>query len=193
MMRKLLITLAMLAFAAPAFAYLNFNVLVGSKALGSSDWKPVEQQSLRGFHFDGTPASWPLAITADLFDSKAEKTTSSNGIISSTQRIRLTGETSEYDLGVRGYLGDEERAAIFLGGGVGLVTATAHFRTPSGRKFTDTDTGQGLWADTGIMGRFFGNVNLGVDLRWSSAKMKIFGSQTNAGGTSTIFFVGYGF
>lgn len=187
-MRKFLIMLAMLSLASPALANVNFNLLLGSKALESSDWAPVEDQGLLGLHFDGTPAGWPVAFSVDLIGTGKE-----GYVYYGSGRAKLTGTTSEYDLGVRRYVGDVNNLSAFFGGGVGLIGAKAEVKDPFLGNQSEEDSALGLWLNGGVMARVLGNVNVGAELRWSRAEVTLFDTTTDAGGVAFAFFVGYGF
>jgi hypothetical protein len=149
------------------------NLAVGSKSLGRNDWSPVDDQSSFGVLIDLRREDWPLGLALDVFRT-------------SDDSRRVEGETTEIGLGMRkvwhGLLGWHP----YVGGGLALIRDRLEIGSDS-----DEDTGLGLWVGGGLFLTIARHLNLGFDLRWSTAETTLFGERVDAGGTLGSLLVGY--
>jgi len=183
----------------------NLNILYGLKYL-SDDWKPVENQSEIGIMFDIKHKKFPVSLAFDYFFSKDE----ASGDIS--------GETSEFDLGIR-YYDDQlfKRARPYFGGGIAYLTAKAdnipaivieeEKGIPVEKTVTVSDNAGsvGAYINGGLRYTIFKYLNIGIDLRWSSTTVNLSGEYLDTGkaylpgidfevgGLHTLVFLGFHF
>jgi hypothetical protein len=176
----------MLVFCSPALAETgNFNLLLGRKTLEKSDWEPLEEQFAASLHLDVTPDGWPVAFAVDFLGSATQEDNYHGS------GWDLEASTGEYDFGVRKFFGDVTGFAGFIGGGLGYFEAEAK-TSFGGLSGSEDGSGFGFWIDGGIQGRAGTNLNLGLDLRISRAKVDVGGVDVEAGGTTFGVYIGYG-
>jgi hypothetical protein len=179
------VLLAGAAFAAPTAALAryegNVNFLVGQKWLNTADWQPVDTQPELGIMLAFAPERAPIYFALDVLAS--QKTTG-----------EITGETREYDVGVR-KVWNAGRTHPFLGAGGCLIVSRLRSNSPtSGYSYGDENFG--VWVDAGVTWRLGDHFNLGFDVRVSTAHATF--ASTNppveaaTGGFHAGILLGYG-
>ena len=169
-MRTGLVFLLLFLVGSPALAVAadgwsgNANLFLGGKFLDSNDWSPAQDQFEVGLMLDAQPPQWPLGLAADL-------------LFGFSSGAGADVEIHEYDLGIRKVFEGLPLVHPYLGGGVSIETA----QISSGGLSVD-DTGVGYWVGGGLMAHVLSFLNLGVDLRYSSASVKFSGFNIEAGG-----------
>ena len=173
----------LIVMSAPAFAVSgNVNLFLGQKNLNSSDWKPVEEQPEAGVLFDIRGDNWPVSIAVDVLGSADSYRDNKLG-------KHYRGSTYEFDVGVRKVLSNSEsNFHPYVGGGLALVRAKIE-ETVSNQSVDDNSVG--IWLDGGIYWTFARHYNLGLDLRYSRAKVSLIGGDAEAGGAHGGLVFGY--
>jgi len=142
----------------------NADVFLGGKFMESSDWSPAQDQIEAGLLLDVEPPQLPLSLAADF-------------LFGFSSGAGADVQVNEYDLGLRKIFEIIPLVHPYLGGGVSIETA----ELSSGGASID-DTGVGYWLEGGLMTHVLTILNLGLDLRYSSASVKISGFNVNPGG-----------
>jgi len=111
----LIIALLVLSFFSVAFAETtgNVNLFLGQKHLDKDDWEPTEDQGEGGIEFDIADKSWPISIAVDMLGSSDEEKVGG---------LKLTGSTSEFNLGVKKIF-SVDSIHPFVGGGISFMNA----------------------------------------------------------------------
>ncbi|HXN07210.1 MAG TPA: outer membrane beta-barrel protein [Nitrospiria bacterium] len=160
----------------------NVNLFLGSKALNTNDWSPVETQGEVAVEWDFRERSWPINILLGLRSS--DKTTSQGG-------IDFEGKTSEFSLGVRKYWDfPPYNIHPYLGGGFSDINAEITASVP-GNSASLSGSGLGTWFGGGVVWVLGNHFNIGFDLRASSASVTMGGISGNAGGGHAGLLLGY--
>lgn len=155
----------------------NANWFIGIKALDETEWSPTEAQAELGLEFDFRKRSWPVNIAVDYMRGKGD------GV---ALGIYFESETSELNLGIRKIFDTIPYTRFFLGGGLAMINGKF-----SGLGLSDDDTALGTWLNGGVYWTIAEHLNLGLELKFSSASVNIFGVDANAGGTHFGFLAGY--
>ena len=142
----------------------NANVFLGGKFMDSNDWSPAQDQFETGLLLDVEPPPLPVSLAADF-------------LFGFSSGAGIDVQVNEYDLGIRKIFEMIPLVHPYLGGGVSIETA----ELSSGGASID-DTGVGYWLEGGLMTHVLTILNLGLDLRYSSASVKISGFNVNPGG-----------
>ena len=197
-MKLTVVTVGLLAAAAltlsPAQADADghVNFFLGQKSLSSDDWKPLDDQFEFGAVMSFGQDDWPVHIAVDVLTSVDQETVYDPF----TGDVTFTGSTFEIDAGVR-KIWKAGQVRPYIGGGVGVMGAALMFNFGFD-SVAAIDATLGIWADTGVFFRLGSHFNIGLDLRYSSAKVDLdFGSgigarDVNAGGFSYGLLMGFG-
>lgn len=185
---RALLALALTAPFASAYAADdasgNLNFIAGKKWLDKGDWKPVEEQTSFGISVNYEPEGWWAGLTLDVLNGTGED---DNG----TRRV--VSDTWEYDIGPKKVFkipGAPLR--VYVAGGYAYISGTMKVKNASGTA-QDEGSGSGAWASTGIFVTLAHQINLGVEARYSTAKVDIAGVSADAGGTNVGAIVGFHF
>lgn len=159
----------------------NVNLFLGAKALDKGEWElfQVEEQTQFGILVDWGKTDWPVNIAIDILASRA---------IESTVVADYEASTEELNLGVRRVFGDIVRP--YIGGGVAAINASLKGST-YGISVSDSDHAVGLWVNGGICLNIGNTFNVGLDLRYSHAKVKLFDNDFHIGGIHVGLVLGY--
>lgn len=179
--------LAVLAGTAPASGQGwsgDANLFLGAKALGEGDWGPTDRQGEFGIQTNLTGPEWPVSLAVDLLAAGNDEDVSSGGF--TEQRAR----TSELDLGARKLWGGDPVVRPYVGGGLAFATGEIERRGPF-RTVRDRDSGVGLWLDAGLLWTLSRAFDLGFDAKLSTAEVRLFGDDKNAGGLHLGLLLGY--
>lgn len=204
-MKKLLLALFVVSIilVQPVYSATtgNLNFSIGQKFMESSDWKPVTELNEGRLSFDITSDDWPVSIAISYGAATGSENTHMFGL-----DTKLTLETQEFDIGVKKiwsfgnqydiYSEDLQSAPyhLFLGGGISSIMATASIDVSGLGKNEQTDAGMGIWLSAGAYYTFYDHLNLGAEVRYTSAKVD-FGTPEDLeiGGTHYGVFIGYCF
>jgi opacity protein-like surface antigen len=142
----------------------NANLFLGGKFMDSNDWSPAQDQFEAGLLLDVEPPPLPLSLAADF-------------LFGFSSGAGVDVQVNEYDLGVRKIFEIIPLVHPYLGGGVSIETA----ELSAGSASID-ETGVGYWVEGGVMTHLLTILNLGLDLRYSSADVNFSGVTLNSGG-----------
>jgi hypothetical protein len=201
-MRKI-ITLALICFtfSIPGLAFCesdarppawlgNVNLFLGSKFLNEDDWKPVEEHVEGGILFDIRRKTWPVSIAVDLLYSRDDKDIAVDVLGFGKVNANAESQTVEVNIGVRKIWESLKYFRPFIGGGPAIIKAELE-ATQFGVSISDDDTGFGVWIDAGVYVTLARHLNLGIDARWSKAKVEIFDAEGEAGGWHIGALIGF--
>ena len=166
----------------------NVNLsLGGEKSLDEDDWAPIEDQDEMGILVDFKKNSWPLSLAMDFLQSEDSKLALDplSGLLFS-----LSGKTREVNLGVRKIWEDTSSARFYVGGGIAHISMEVG-ASLLGVSQSEQDDAVGLWANGGVYFTLGHAFNVGLDLRYSNAKVTFFGVEGEAGGRHMGLLVGY--
>ncbi len=184
----LMLVLGPFLFAAPVLAGGgDVNVLFGQKSLSEDtlDDAGVEGQSQFGVSVT-LDFQWPVMLAVDLLSSSEENVQTSNlGVPGASLRLETDVDTTELAVGVRKFWG-RNNFQPFVGGGLAYVQLDARQMESGtlgpGIPFStlvvdDDDSGIGLWLNGGVLYRLGGQINVGLDVRYSDASADLTPAQ----------------
>jgi len=196
---RALVVAASLAFAFPALAQesppstrptaklaADFNFLLGTKVLDREEWgKDLSNQFLTGLETTWGKPSWRVGIAADALFANAEKR---RGTFSEEEVTR--GSTLELAVGARAIL-PLGRVRPFFGAGAEIAQGDVQVLRRADSDEAHGGGATGWWAGGGVFGRFGKTANVGLSVRWSTARAKASGFDKDAGGM--VYAVTFGF
>ncbi len=145
---------------------MNLGLQIGQKGLSTDDWKAgtldVSSQLLYGVHVD-KDMGWPVLVAADLLMSGG-----SDG--------DLKGSTMELGVGVRKYF-EMNKIKPYVGAGLAYISGKVEFNA-----FDDNAGAVGFFANGGALYPINEKLNVGLDLRFSSATADFSGTDVAVGG-----------
>jgi hypothetical protein len=170
----------------------NLNFMIGQKWLKESEWSPVDQQPELGVLFAFAPERSPIYFAIDALYSRDTQTmdTSLYGA------VEVEGTTQEYSIGIRKvWNGDGRSTRPFLGAGGCVVLSDLNLDSAAVTRHLG-DKSYGVWIEGGITWRLGKHVNLGFELRYSTASASFEGLgqpiDVDAGGFHAGVLIGYG-
>ncbi len=178
----------------------NVNGLVGIKMLDDSDWGDFDDQTEIGIMADFGMDSWPLSLSANLLYSSDSTSDYHDNEINDTYYYTYYGEdatTVELNLGVKKIWPLAGRFNLYVAGGLAVIYGEMEITRADNLSgsYRDTDreddTGLGGWGGVGCYFTFANHVNLGVDLRYSTAEIDMYNDEIDAGGVHVGMLVGY--
>jgi hypothetical protein len=160
----------------------NFNIFLGVKAL-ESGWQQMDDQFEFGGFLTIGRDNWPIDIAVDFLASEHNVGGCGYWDFLCT-RPETLGRTFEVDAGVR-KIWNTGKVLPYVGAGVGFIRA--EFRTSGGNIYADSsDLALGWWAETGLLYRPIKILEIGLDVRYSTANVDLhfgYGAQSvDAGG-----------
>ncbi len=170
--------------AAPSRAEGEIALFLGQRQLDDQEWQfprpePDAPPPLQTFALDSQPQigmllsvgpeAWKVRMAIDLF-------------VSQDDDGQFEARLYELDGGVRKFWGVwKDRIRPYAGGGAAFIKAEV--RRNLSLISTDTDDlGAGLWLEGGAMFKVRKKFSLGLDLRYSTADVTLFGDKLDAGG-----------
>lgn len=162
----------------------NVGVYLGQKQLDDTDWARHDAQSTIAMVLDVKPSQWPVSIALDLFGTGDE---------AKQDGVKHEAYTAEAHLGLRKVFQlpiENCKFRPYVGAGIALVHAEAKSRRDS-QTTSDDDADHGYWLGVGTYFRATEHVNLGVDVRYSKAKLTLLDTERDAGGVNIGVGVGY--
>lgn len=193
-MKKLLCFLVVgLFLAAPSLAFSEYDqpwtgnakLLLGGKFLDSTNWTVggvdyASQYEIGGL-FDFRAKDWPINLAGDVLYSWRTRGTVKAGVF-------------ELNLGVRKYFEDDPKLRPYIGGGGAYMKASLDLGLTNMAGTIDDDTGLGVWVNAGLSYLITDQLTIGVDFRYTWAKMSIFAlTDISAGGLHAAVTVGLRF
>jgi hypothetical protein len=158
----------------------NVNFSFGAKALDKDDWTPLESQSEFGVNVDFGKKSWPFSIAIGFLASSKDD---------NSYGIKLEGSTRELRAGIIKIWEPTPTIRPYIGGGLAMINAKIE-ASDGYMGLSVDDQGVGGYANGGIYWILTKHLNLGFDLAYSRATLKLAGMDGEAGGGHASFFVG---
>jgi len=148
----------------------DIHAFGGGKILRKDDWAPADQQFEYGGEMDFQPSSWPIALTAGYYRGHASGDAGDGmGDFKST--------TTEIQAGIKKFWQSGSVGRPYVGGGVTFASAKGELEDVSSK-----DNGVGAWIGGGYLFQFGRHFDLGIDTKYSYAKVTVEGVDVNAGG-----------
>jgi hypothetical protein len=164
----------------------DVNLLVEEKFLDTVEWEPTDRQGELGLMTNWQGRSWPVAVAADFLAASREAPF--QGGVYTQQQAR----TFELDLGARKIWQARWDLRPYAGIGPALAYARLQNLGPV-QTISSSDSGAGFWMDAGVFYIFTDVLNIGIDVRYSYAKVRLFGLDKDAGGLHVGLLAGYHF
>lgn len=167
------------------------GLLAGPKFLDRSGWQHADTHLEVGVKLDLGRKGWPTSLAADFLYSMARGSADVR-LLGDLVRVRtdVFASTTEADLGLRKTWESHPRLRPSLGGGVALVSARWRPRV-AGFSFSREDSGTGVWLSGGLAWLATENLTVGVEARWSTARLRVGGSEIDAGGAHAGILAGW--
>jgi len=178
LLATIIATLAMPLHAEEAGWDGHVSLITGSKALDDKDWGEHDRQSAGGIISDFKRSNWPVSIAVDVISSIDDS--KKNGLVESW--------TSEVDIGVR-KIWELDSVAIKPYVGAGIAFVNAEQRRTNDRKQDDSTTG--VWVGAGAYWDVSDHFNVGLDVRYTDAEVKLFDKDYQAGGVTAGLTLGF--
>jgi hypothetical protein len=169
----------------------SVGLLAGAKFLERSGWRQTDTQLELGVKLDIGGRSWPVWIAADFLQSMA-RGSADVFLLGNLVRVRtdIFASTTEADFGLRKTWESHPRLRPSLGGGVALASARWRPRA-AGISFPREDSGTGVWLSGGLSWLATESLTVGVEARWSTASLRLGGSEIDAGGAHAGVVAGW--
>lgn len=205
-MKKIIYALLMLVFfITPAIAAAegwsgNVNGLLGLKLLDDSDWGDFDDQTEIGVMADFGMDSWPLRMSANFLYSSDSTSDYHDNEVGDTYYYTYYAEdatTVELNLGAKKIWSPAEKFNLYVAGGVAVIYGEMEITRANNLSGTyrdsdsEDDTGLGGWAAMGCYVTFSRHLNVGIDLRYSTAEIDMYNDEIDAGGVHVGLLVGY--
>ena len=178
----------------------NANGFVGVKLLDEDDWGQFDDQFELGASADFKQKHWPFSLTAALSYSGDSDSDYDDTWNDDRYRYTYYGErayTVELNLGIKKIWEFVPTWKIsFAGGGTilyGAVETTWEDNLAGYYRDTEEedDVGFGYWGAVAVYTTIFSHLNVGVDVRYSKAEIKLYNKDREAGGIHIGLMVGY--
>lgn len=172
---------ALLTLAEAQDSIVNTKAYLGGKTIDDRAWSAQDGHGSVGLLTDFNTGFQGLRVAVDLFGSGSEDST--------TSQVEGT-YMAEAHLGLRKYLYLQSRFNPYLGGGVNLAYAT-QTNNDGSEKTEEEDTDTGLWLNAGVDYRLTDHLTAGVDLRYATAKVELYGESVELDATAFGLSLGY--
>jgi hypothetical protein len=178
-LRRLPLLFSLSAFLLTAAAPLHaewdgdLNVVLGAKRLDEDPWKPVDSQPSFGLMADARQDDWPLNLAFDIYYS-GDKGTASG--------VTRDGSTTELNIGIRKIFRTTQAMRPFVGVGSSFIRAYLKDTSAGLPERSDSDWGAGVWIGGGVYWTLADALNVGFNLKYSSAKVTLLDERFEAGG-----------
>lgn len=162
----------------------NVGGYLGKKTLDDKDWPQHDKHDSIGMVLDFKKKDWPVSVAVDWFGTGDENQSGSdkNNVYSAEAHI---GVRKIFELPI-----PDCKLRPYVGGGLALVHAEQEIHA-NGVTSKSDDSDQGYWIGTGTYYRVSENLNLGLDVRYSEAQVRLGGDEREAGGVLAGLGVGY--
>jgi len=151
----------------------DLNVVLGAKRLDSNPWKPIDSQPSFGLMLDARQPDWPINLAFDIYHSADEGTAGG---------VTRDGSTTELNIGIRKIWRTDAAMRPFIGVGSSFVRATLKDTSAGLPSRSDSDGGAGVWIGGGIYWTLADALNIGFNLKYTSAKVTLLDERFDAGG-----------
>lgn len=189
-MRRIALAIALFlpgsALAQESFA-ADLNFLIGQKQLDRDDWgDDLDRQLITGAETTWRKRGWRVGVAADAMFANKEKR---RGTFAEEEVTR--GSTLELAVGVRAIV-PFGRWRPHAGAGIELAQADRQVLRRQEADDAAGAGGTGWWASGGVFARLGRTANLGLSVRWSSARVKSGSFDGEAGGMVYGVTLGFG-
>ena len=193
------IAVMLVLFAGPAMAKMKgeVNLFLGMKNVKDSDFERIEflppeefpnstldvsSMSEYGIGANFGGVDWPVMIAVDFLMASEDDAYNFEYYGDYQFRLDAELETTEIDVGVRKFWTNHDKFHPYVGGGVAFIDADAELalfgpdvlplrQTTEWFSQCASDSGTGLWLNTGVLWRITPRLSLGFDLRYSDASV----------------------
>jgi len=160
----------------------NVSAYLGQKSLDNKDWSNIDKPLSVGVLFDIKKKSWPVSIALDIIASGDVEELGSQ-----KDEVRM----SEIHLGARKIFALKNSSfKPYLGGGLALVTAERNNKTAISKLSSKNDA-VGVWVGVGTYVSMSEHFMIGLDLRYSKAKVELYNIDHEVGGFNAAITAGY--
>jgi hypothetical protein len=167
----------------------NLNLFAGQKWLNTGDWEPADQQPELGLMLAFGEERSSVHFSIDAFYSKDDE----SGSVPPTDSI-VSAWSKEFSIGVR-KVWDRSVTRPQIGAGATVISVHEDRDGPSG-PVSNQAHNYGVWVDAGISWRLARHLNLGIDARYSGARVALGEGLARrdvlAGGVHLGLLLGYG-
>jgi opacity protein-like surface antigen len=170
----------------------NLNLLTGTKTLDKDDTAPVDKQKEIGVMFD--IGFFPVVFTTEILSSSVTRKGYSeySGYYA---EAKVEGSTRELRFGAK-YIFDvtpDLHPYVVAGSVVIIGEAKLSYSDSYGYSgwAKSSASGTGYWGGGGVYYTLGKHFNIGGELSYSSAQVKLFDTNMEAGGTHANVFLGY--
>jgi hypothetical protein len=175
------LSMAFLTLAEADDSMVNVKAYIGGKTIDADAWNTQDGHGSIGLLTDFNTGLYGLRFAVDLFGSGSEDSTSS--------QVKGT-YTAAAHFGVRKYFEVQSQWKPYFGGGVQWVYAVQTNDDGSGEtEAEDMQTGQ--WLNAGVDYLLSNQITAGVDLRYATAKVELFGESVELDATAFGISLGY--
>lgn len=172
---------ALLTVAEADESTINTKAYFGGQTIDASAWSAQDGHGSIGVLTDFKTGFHGIRLAVDLFGSGSEDST--------TSQVKGT-YTAAAQLGLRKYIDLQSKFSPYIGGGVNLAYAAQVNNDGSGdTEEEDMDTG--LWLNAGVDYLLTDQFTAGVDLRYSTAEVELYGESVELNAAAFGVSLGY--
>lgn len=146
----------------------NINGFFGFKYLDEVEWDPTDEQDEYGIEFDIGKKSWPVSIAVEYLSGSGD---------GEVFGIDFESDTSELNIGIKGIWGGYSNTRPFVGGGLSFLNAEF-----GDAVIKEEDDAVGIWISGGVYWILGEHFNLGIEGKFSTAEVELFGVEVDGGG-----------
>ena len=186
-----LVILLVAAFVSTSHAWGTLTVFAGEKLTDSKQWKPVNEQFLKGVRLDLGDSTQFANLALDYYISTDEKLAFENDNLTN-----FVAKTEEIRIGIRSYFGQKIR--LFGAGGIANITSSLSKQSARGENICHGSTGynlfsNGVWIEAGA-DYAIGNIFIaGLSASYSEGRIKCDGKNHQIGGVNIGAYFGISF
>ncbi len=159
----------------------NVNLFLGEKFLDKDDWEPMDKRMEAGILMDVKHRSVPFSIAFDLLYARDKEDIGSHDLGIGPFCTDVESRIMEFDVGVRKIWECPKNIRPFIG--FGLANIIGEIKAESfGISVSDEDIGYGMWADIGAYVTLAERFNIGLEARWSTVQINLYGAEARVGG-----------
>ena len=172
---------ALLTVAEADESTINTKAYFGGKTIDANAWRAQDGHGSIGVLTDFKTGFHGLRVALDLFGSGSEDNT--------TSQVKGT-YTAAAQLGVRKYIDLHSRFSPYVGGGINLAYA-AQVNNDGTGDAEEEDMDTGLWLNAGVDYLLTDQFTAGVDLRYATAEVELYGETVELNAAAFGVSLGY--
>ncbi len=178
----------------------NINIFLGVKLLDKDDWGKFDDQFELGLLADVKKIKWPVSLVANLIFSIDSTSDYDDSWKDDRYRYTYRGEeayTAELNLGIKKIWSLPKTWNFYIAGGGAVIYGGAEVTRSDNLNgyYLDTDDeddfGLGYWGALGVYKTIGRKFNLGLDMRYSNAKIRLYHEDRDAGGMHIGLILGF--